>query len=394
MQRLTVLGATGTVGRNTLDVAARHPDAFRIHALSANRDVAGMLELCRQYRPARAVMADESAAAELAQALAPGSIAVTGGVEALIELGADEQADIVMAAIVGAAGLLPTLAAIRAGKRVLLANKEPLVMAGELVMREAARHRAVLLPIDSEHNGVFQCLTPDYRCGVAPEGVRRVILTASGGPFRGWSRERLAGATRAQALKHPNWEMGPKITVDSATLMNKALELIEARWLFGIDPNRLDVVVHPQSLIHALVEFEDGSTLAHLGQPDMRVPIAHGLAWPQRRHSGVRGLSLTEAGRLDFEAPDAEAFPAIGLARRAMRLGGAASAVLNAANEVAVAAFLDGRIGFLNIVELAEAALEAMKPEHRVAPESIEAVLEVDAWAREFTQRALEAEHA
>ena len=394
MQRLTVLGATGTVGRNTLDVAARHPDAFRIHALSANRDVAGMLELCRQYRPARAVMADESAAAELAQALAPSSIAVTGGVEALIELGADEQADIVMAAIVGAAGLLPTLAAIRAGKRVLLANKEPLVMAGELVMREAARHRAVLLPIDSEHNGVFQCLTPDYRCGVAPEGVRRVILTASGGPFRGWSRERLAGATRAQALKHPNWEMGPKITVDSATLMNKALELIEARWLFGIDPNRLDVVVHPQSLIHALVEFEDGSTLAHLGQPDMRVPIAHGLAWPQRRHSGVRGLSLTEAGRLDFEAPDAEAFPAIGLARRAMRLGGAASAVLNAANEVAVAAFLDGRIGFLNIVELAEAALEAMKPEHRVAPESIEAVLEVDAWAREFTQRALEAEHA
>ena len=394
MQRLTVLGATGTVGRNTLDVAARHPDAFRIHALSANRDVAGMLELCRQYRPARAVMADESAAAELAQALAPSSIAVTGGVEALIELGADEQADIVMAAIVGAAGLLPTLAAIRAGKRVLLANKEPLVMAGELVMREAARHRAVLLPIDSEHNGVFQCLTPDYRCGVAPEGVRRVILTASGGPFRGWSRERLAGATRAQALKHPNWEMGPKITVDSATLMNKALELIEARWLFGIDPNRLDVVVHPQSLIHALVEFEDGSTLAHLGQPDMRVPIAHGLAWPQRRHSGVRGLSLIEAGRLDFEAPDAEAFPAIGLARRAMRLGGAASAVLNAANEVAVAAFLDGRIGFLNIVELAEAALEAMKPEHRVAPESIEAVLEVDAWAREFTQRALEAEHA
>ena len=395
MERLTVLGATGTVGRSTLDVAARHADRYRVHGLSANRDVAGMLELCRQYRPAVAVMADEAAAAGLSGALEAGDATrVLGGAEALCALGADPDADVVMTAIVGAAGLMPTLAAVEAGHRVLVANKEPLVMAGELMMRAAQASGAVLLPIDSEHNGVFQCLSPDYRCGQRPASVRRVVLTASGGPFRGWSADQLEHATPEQALKHPNWEMGPKITIDSATMMNKALELIEASWLFALRSDELDVVVHPQSLVHALVEFDDGSTLAHLGRPDMRVPIAHGLAWPQRHASGVSGLSLIEAGRLDFEAPDDAAFPAIGLARRAMRLGGLAAAVMNAANEVAVQAFLDGRIGFRRIVDLAAEALDALRDEHGAAAESIEQVLSADAWARERTGASLEAAHA
>lgn len=394
MQALTVLGATGTVGRNTLDVAARHPGEYRVHGLSANRDVAGMVELCRQYRPAVAVMADADSATELRAALNDASVSVLGGAEALTALAADPDSSVVMAAIVGAAGLVPTLAAVEAGHRVLVANKEPLVMAGELMMRAAREAGAVLLPIDSEHNGVFQCLSPDYRCGQRPESVRRVILTASGGPFRGWTPEQLDDATPEQALKHPNWEMGPKITIDSATMMNKALELIEASWLFALRSNELDVIVHPQSLVHALVEFDDGSTLAHLGQPDMRVPIAHGLAWPARHASGVDGLSLLNAGRLDFEAPDDRAFPAIPLARRAMRLGGLASTVLNAANEVAVQAFLDGRIGFRRIVELAAAALDAMSAEQGSSAESLAQVLSTDAWARQLTHDAVEAAHA
>jgi 1-deoxy-D-xylulose-5-phosphate reductoisomerase len=380
--RLAVLGATGSVGRNTLDVAARHPDRLRVHALTAHRDAAGLLALCQQHRPAVAVLGEEGAADELRErARAAGlDLEVRGGARALSEVAG--EGEVVMSAIVGAAGLQPTLAAVRAGRRVLIANKEPLVMAGALLLAEAQRSGATLIPIDSEHNAIFQCLPGGFRCGRADPGVRRLVLTASGGPFRDTPLAELEHVTPAQAVRHPNWVMGPKISVDSATMMNKGLELIEAHRLFAVAEPDIEVVLHPESVIHSLVEYADGSMLAHLGQPDMRVPIAHALAHPERWDSGVAGLKLAELGRLNFQPVDPRRFPALGLARDALRAGGILPNVLNAANEVAVAAFLAGRLAFTHIAELIGRTLEAAGAARLPGGESLEAVLEVDAWAR------------
>jgi 1-deoxy-D-xylulose-5-phosphate reductoisomerase len=383
-RRLSVLGATGSVGRSTLDVARRHPSRLAVHALTAQRDAAGLLALCREFRPAVAALAEEGAAAELRGALAREGLTtrVEGGAAALAAIAADPAADVVMSCIVGAAGLVPTLAAVAAGKRVLVANKEPLVMAGRLLLAEARRSGATLIPIDSEHNAIFQCLPGGYRCGEADPGVQRLVLTASGGPFRQTPLAELAAVTPAQAVRHPNWVMGPKISVDSATMMNKGLELIEAHRLFGLPAERIDVVLHPESVIHSLVEYRDGSMLAQLGQPDMRVPIAHALAWPERWESGVGGLQLAELGRLNFEPVDGRRFPCLSLARDALRGGGVLPNVLNAANEVAVQAFLDGRLGFTRIAGVIADALDAAGAAGLPGDEGLDAVLEVDAWAR------------
>ena len=387
---LVVLGATGTIGLNTLDVAARHPERFRVLALTARADVEGMARLCLRHRPRQAVMADPAAAARLRERLAAEGapeVEVRGGEAALAEVAALPEADIVMAGIVGAAGLLPTLAAVRAGKRVLLANKEALVMAGPLFIEAVRRHGARLLPVDSEHNAVFQCLPPGGASPGSPPGVRRILLTASGGPFRELPLERLAEVTPAEAVAHPNWVMGRKISVDSATMMNKGLEVIEAHWLFGLPGEAIEVVIHPQSIVHSMVEFADGSVLAQLGQPDMRVPIAHALAWPERIESGVEPLDPVAVGRLEFERPDPDRFPCLGLARRALAAGGSAPAVLNAANEVAVAAFLEGRIRFTDIAALIERVLEALPV---VPVHDLESVLEQDRRARAEARRLLE----
>jgi 1-deoxy-D-xylulose-5-phosphate reductoisomerase len=391
MRNLVILGATGSVGRSTLDVAARHPQRLRILALTAFRDADGMLELCRLHRPSIAVLADDAAALRLRSALAAEKIPceVRAGAAALSEVAGAGEADIVMSAIVGAAGLLPTLAAVRAGKQVLIANKEPLVMAGRLLMRAAAANGACILPIDSEHNAIFQCLPPAYRCGQPPVGVRKLVLTASGGPFREWSAERIAAATPAEAVRHPNWNMGQKISVDSATLMNKGLELIEASVLYGVTDEQLDVVIHPESVIHSLVEYVDGSLLAQLGQPDMRVPIAHALAWPERWESGVGGLDLAALGRFRFESPDLDRFPCLGLARSALRAGGPAPNLLNAANEIAVERFLNGQIGLKQIPAMIAACVDAGLGVHASAPDDLESTLAVDAWARAWCLREL-----
>ncbi len=387
---LVVLGATGTIGLSTLDVAARHPDRFRVLALTARADVEGMVRLCRRHRPQQAVMADPGAAARLRERLAGEGVPeveVRGGEAALAEVAALPEADVVMAGIVGAAGLLPTLAAVRAGKRVLLANKEALVMAGPIFMDAVRRHGARLLPVDSEHNAVFQCLPPGGEPGEAPRGVRRILLTASGGPFRELPPERLAEVTPAEAVAHPNWVMGRKISVDSATMMNKGLEVIEARWLFGLPGEAIEVVIHPQSIIHSMVEFADGSVLAQLGQPDMRIPIAHALAWPERIESGVEPLDPVAVGRLDFERPDPRRFPCLGLARRALAAGGTAPAALNAANEVAVEAFLGGRIRFVDIAHVIEHVLETLPAR---PARDLETVLDEDRRARDEARRLLE----
>jgi len=383
-QRLAVLGATGSVGRSTLDVARRHPARIEVRALTARRDAAGLLALCREFRPALAALGEERAAREVQDALAGEGIAtqVRAGAEALATIAADPEVDQVMSSIVGAAGLMPTLAAVQAGKRVLIANKEPVVMAGRLLLAESRRSGATLIPIDSEHNAIFQCLPRGYRCGAADPGVQRLVLTASGGPFRETPLAELAAATPAQAVRHPNWVMGPKISVDSATMMNKGLELIEAHRLFGLPEERIDVVLHPESVIHSLVEYRDGSMLAQLGQPDMRVPIAHALAYPERWESGVAGLHLAEIGRLNFQPVDLRRFPCLALARDALRRGGIFPNVLNAANEVAVEAFLGERVAFTRIAELIERTLEAAAGARLPGDESLEAVLDVDAWAR------------
>lgn len=389
--RLSVLGATGTVGRNTLDVAARHPQRLRVHALTARRDAAGLFTLCQQHRPALAVLADEAAAGELRERAGAAGLAleVRSGEAALAEAAAG--ADLVMSSIVGAAGLMPTLAAVRAGRRVLIANKEPLVMAGRLLLAEAARAGATLIPIDSEHNAIFQCLPAGFRCGRADPGVRRLVLTASGGPFRETPLAELERVTPAQAVRHPNWVMGPKISVDSATMMNKGLELIEAHRLFGVPEAAIEVVLHPESVIHSLVEYADGSMLAHLGQPDMRVPIAHALAHPERWDSGVPGVKLAELGRLNFQAVDLRRFPCLALARDALRAGGILPNVLNAANEVAVEAFLAGRLAFTRIAAVIDATLAAAGGARLPDEESLEAVLEVDAWSRRAAAQQLAA---
>lgn len=358
-QRLTVLGATGSIGLNTLDVVARHPERYDVVALTANTDVDRMLKLCRAHRPKYVAMADTAAAERLQQALrtAAPDVTVLAGSAGLVEVAALPETDTVMAAIVGAAGLQPTLAAARAGKRVLLANKEALVMSGALFMEEVRAHGALLLPIDSEHNAIFQCMPAGFSAGVRPAGVRRILLTASGGPFRSTPLEQLAKVTPAQACAHPNWEMGRKISVDSATMMNKGLEVIEACWLFGLPVEQVQVVLHPQSVIHSLVDYADGSVLAQLGNPDMRTPIAHALAWPERIDSGVAPLDLFSVGRLDFETPDPRRYPCLELAYAAWRRGGTAPAVLNAANEIAVQAFLDGELAFARIAAVIETTL-------------------------------------
>ena len=380
MRRVAVLGATGSIGGSALDVIARHPDRLQAQTLVAGRDVDALIALCRTHRPTHAAIADEQGYAALRDGLRAAGLDTEAhaGIAAIDALAADQGSDTVVAAIVGAAGLSSTLAAARAGKRLLLANKESLVLAGELLMAAARTAGATVVPIDSEHNAIFQCL-PNAE---ARAGLKRIQLTASGGPFRGHSRAELVEVTPAQAMAHPKWSMGPKISVDSATLMNKGLEVIEAHHLFGVPGARIEVLVHPQSLVHSLVEFVDGSMLAQLGLPDMRTALAVGFAWPERIVSGVAGLDLLAHGRLDFEPPDLDAFPCLRLAYAALEAGGSAPAVLNAANEEAVSAFLQGRIGFLSIPALVDAALQGMP--HANA-DSLDALLAADVAARTAT---------
>ena len=380
-QAVTVLGATGSIGLSTLDVIERNPDRYRVHALTAHSRVDALAELCRRHRPRRAVVADGAAAARLEARLAglDGPPEILHGPEALEAVATDPAVDQVMAAIVGAAGLPASLAAARAGKRVLLANKEALVMAGPVFMDAVRDAGAELMPIDSEHNALFQCMPAGYVAGRRGAGIRRLLLTASGGPFRERDPATLAAVTPDEACAHPNWSMGRKISVDSATMMNKGLELIEACWLFDVPPELVEIVIHPESVIHSLVEYVDGSVLAQLGEPDMRTPIASGLAWPERIDSGVDALDLVARGALRFEAPDPQRFPCLSLAAAAARAGGTAPAVLNAANEIAVAAFLAGRVGYPAIPAIIETVLDGAVP--GVAG-SLEDILAADAQAR------------
>ena len=389
-QRLLVLGATGSVGQSTLDVAARHPDRLEVWGLSAHRDVAGLVALCEKHRPAHAVIADAHLGRELQQSLRSRKLTTQAhaGTDALETLAAAPEADQIMAAISGAAGLASTLAALKAGKRVLIANKEPLVMAGGLMMRTARASGATVLPIDSEHNAIFQCLPAATRCGAAlRKGIRRIILTASGGPFRETPLVELAAVTPEQAVRHPNWSMGRKISVDSATMMNKGLELIEAAVLYGLAEPQIEIVIHPESIVHSMVEYDDGSTLAQLGQPDMRVPIAHALAWPERWESGVTGLDWSQPRQFCFEPVDTARFPAVRIARAALKAAGSAPNVFNAANEVAVAAFLDKRLRFDAIAGLVETVLSQQAPSEG---DELEGILAVDGWARRQAALALE----
>lgn len=389
---VTVLGSTGSVGVSTLDVLARHPERFRVVALTAHRDSERMAEQCRAHRPDVAVMVDADAAQQLRERLAdmPGRPEILSGVAGLEQAAAMPEAGYVMAAIVGAAGLPPTLAAARAGKRLLLANKESLVVAGALLMRALESSGAEILPIDSEHNAIFQCLPPNFGTGLPAVGVERILLTASGGPLRTLPLERIATVTPEEACAHPTWAMGRKISVDSATMMNKGLEVIEACWLFGTDTSRIQVVVHPQSVIHSLVQYQDGSVLAQLGNPDMRTPIAHALGWPDRLQAGVAPLDLFKVGRLDFEEPDLERFPCLGLAFQAAEQGGTAPAVLNAANEVAVAAFLERRIDLPGIAAVVAGTLDAM-PRESVEGRDLEFLLDVDRRARALAEQRVQA---
>ena len=382
MNGVAILGSTGSVGENTLDVIARHPDRFRVVALGAHRNAAKLAEQCARFDVPVAAMADPQAATELTALLrARGArTRVLSGAASLDDIASLPEVSHVMAAIVGAAGLSSTLAAARAGKHLLLANKESLVMAGPLLMRLVRASGATLLPIDSEHNAVFQCLPRDSRCGEVPAGVKRILLTASGGPFLDTPRARLDDVTPAEACRHPNWVMGRKISVDSATLMNKGLEFIEACLLFGVSPAQVEVLIHRESIVHSLVEYVDGSVLAQLGAPDMRTPIAHALAWPERVASGVQSLDLIRVGTLRFEAPDLQRFPALGLAQDAARAGGSRPASLNAANEVAVSAFLDGGLNFARI----PAVIESVMATTSVGEiRDLEDVMAADAEARE-----------
>jgi len=387
MQNVTILGATGSIGQSTLDVIALHPEQFRVFALTAHRQVDKMQQLCEQYQPKYAVMADEASASVLEEKLAGSATQVLTGVDGLVWVASHQEVDQVMAAIVGAAGLLPSLAAAEAGKRVLLANKEALVMSGQLFMKAVADNGAELLPIDSEHNAIFQSLPANFAgSSERREEVRHILLTASGGPFRGWSKDRLAKVTPAQAVKHPNWSMGQKISVDSASLMNKGLELIEACWLFDVQPKDVHVVVHPESVIHSMVQYVDGSVISQMGNPDMRTPIAYGMAWPNRMDSGVGSLDFFELAQLNFEAPDHDVFPALKLAAQAFEMGGTAPAILNAANEVAVDAFLGEQIPFTAISELTASALEHLKVEDAL---SLDVILKADRDARRFVEKQI-----
>jgi len=379
---VAILGSTGSIGVSTLDVLQRHADRFRVVALTAHRDVEALFQQCLLHEPTYAVMADPDSAGVLRDRLqsASRSVEVWAGVAGLERVAALPEVGYVMAAIVGAAGLLPTLAAAKAGKRVLLANKEALVMAGPLFMAAVREQGAELLPIDSEHNAIFQCLPPVFVSeGLEAVGVRRILLTGSGGPFRVTPLDQLPDATPGQACAHPNWNMGRKISVDSATMMNKGLEVIEAHWLFGALPDQIEVVIHPQSVIHSMVEYQDGSVLAQLGYPDMRTPIAHALAWPRRLTSGVAFLDFTQVAKLEFQAPDFTRFPCLELAFAALAAGGTAPAILNAANEIAVQAFLDRKIRFTDIAAVVQYALEQV---NNRAATSLAVILDADTQAR------------
>jgi 1-deoxy-D-xylulose-5-phosphate reductoisomerase len=380
VKKISILGATGSIGKSTLDLIERSPDAFQVDALTACTNVWALSEAAIRTNAKVAVIADERRFAELVDALAGSGCRAAAGSSALVEV-ATGEADLVMAAIVGCAGLEPTMAAVEAGKTVALANKEALVTAGELMTASAKANGATLLPVDSEHNAIFQCLA-----GSRGADVARIILTASGGPFLASSAEQIEAATPAQAVAHPKWSMGAKISVDSATLMNKGLELIEAHYLFGLPSGRIDVLIHPQSVVHSLVEFMDGSMLAQLGSPDMRIPIAYAMAWPTRMETPAERLNLAAVARLDFEQPDLSRFPALRLAREALEEAGSAPAVLNSANEVAVASFLDGQIRFSDIPRLVEAAL---RENRRPAPQSIEEVFEIDRDVRQAVGDAI-----
>jgi len=381
VKSVTILGATGSVGRSTLDLIERDPTSYEVLALTAHRDVAGLAAAARRTGAKRAVVADESCLPQLREALAGSGTVAAGGAEAVCDAAA-MGADWTMAAIVGCAGLRPVMTALLGGGAVALANKEALVSAGDVMMHAAHHAGATLLPVDSEHNAIFQCLD-----ATRPERVRRIILTASGGPFRTRTRAQMTSITPEEAVAHPNWSMGAKISVDSATMMNKGLELIEAHHLFPVAPDQLEVIVHPQSVVHSMVEYVDGSTLAQLGPPDMRVPIASALAWPDRMTTPMAPLDLATIGRLDFEAPDPVRFPALALARAALEHGGARPAILNAANEVAVAAFLDRRIRFLEIAAIVSDTLERYAPG---APRDLDEVLHVDAEARRYAGERVE----
>ena len=381
VRNITILGSTGSVGISTLDVVARHPDRYQVIALTANKSTGKMLEQCRIFRPRYAVLLDPTSAENLRTEIGKDGIKtkVLCGIESLEKVASLPEVDIVMAAIVGAAGIRPTFAAALTGKHVLLANKETLVMAGHIFMNVVKENHATLLPIDSEHNAIFQSLPREFTGDHTKNGVRRILLTASGGPFRKTSLADMEHVTPEQACNHPNWVMGQKISVDSATMMNKGLELIEAHWLFDAAPEQIQVVIHPQSIIHSMVEYIDGSVLAQLGNPDMRTPIAHALAYPERIESGVAPLDIFKVAKLDFEAPDFSKFPCLRLAYKALASGGSAPAILNAANEVAVEAFLKSRIPFTAIPILIEQVMEAIEPKDIF---TLEDVLIVDSLAR------------
>ena len=379
IQQVTILGATGSIGLSTLDVIRRHPDRYQVFALTGHSRVDELAGLCREFLPQFVVVSSEVHEARLKALVADLDVEVLSGSSALETVAAHDEVDLVMAAIVGAAGLLPNLAAARAGKKVLLANKESLVMSGELFMREIAQSGATLLPIDSEHNAIFQCL-PNGQFK-QDSGVEKILLTASGGPFRSFSYEQLKTVTPAQAVAHPNWSMGQKISVDSASLMNKGLEFIEACWLFNCSADQVEVVVHPESVIHSMVSYVDGSVIAQMGNPDMRTPIAYGMAWPERLESGVKPLDLFQVAQLNFEKPDTERFPCLALAKQSFETGGCAPAILNAANEIAVDAFLSERISFLNIADVVDGTLNGVSNQ---TSDSLEQVLESDSKAREF----------
>lgn len=385
MQGICLLGATGSIGQSTLDIIAQYPDRFTLISASAHKSVAKMVEICHRFKPQRVVMGSEKARDELALLCVDLPTSFEWGSEALESIASDVTVDQVMAAIIGFAGLKPTLAGIRAGKRMLLANKESLVTAGQLFMDEVMRHNAVLLPIDSEHNAVYQSL-PQTADGVHKKDVSKILLTASGGPFRTWSLSDMASVTPEQACKHPNWSMGQKISIDSASLMNKGLELIEACWLFGVTPNDIDVVIHPESIIHSMVSYRDGSVIAQMGNPDMKIPIAYGMTWPNRIETQVPPLNLVDVACLNFESPDIFRFPNLKLAADAWFMGGTAMAILNAANEMAVAAFLNRQITFLDIARVNEQVLNAA---NIVSVYELEGVFEADLYARRLAEEII-----
>ncbi len=389
MKGICILGATGSIGVSTLDVVTRHPHLYKVVALTANHNIDTLYEQCLQHQPEYAVVVDENKAALFKDKLENTAIAgikVLSGKQALEQVATLDNVDSVMAAIVGAAGLLPSLAAAKAGKTVLLANKEALVMSGDIFMQAVAESGAQLLPIDSEHNAIFQCMPAAYKAGATEKQARRILLTASGGPFRQMPIEQMAQVTPDQAVAHPNWDMGKKISVDSATMMNKGLEMIEACLLFAMNPDQIQVVIHPQSVIHSMVDYVDGTVLAQMGNPDMRIPIAHALAWPERFESGAKPLNIFEVGRMDFEEPDLERFPCLRLAYKAIAAGGIMPTVLNAANEIAVASFLDEQIRFTDIPVVIEACMDKFDA---TSADNLDIILDVDQKARLTSQKII-----